>query len=186
MARQRWRPTPTTNTMLLLLRDRRGRKAHIVIGSALLDADWAADASMLMADSEAPPLAELFSDTPREARRAFKELCDLGDVDPDPEDFKQEWLPPGSGLQTVTWLRRSVTEPRSRLRGLLGPTCLEELNRIHDALVTAERSGCEFHLVEVRERESRRFAGREIVVGPENNGMHQTNGRGQRQPPVRR
>jgi hypothetical protein len=172
--------------MLLLLRDRRGRIAHVVIGSALLDAEWAADVSMLMADNEAPPLAELFCNTPREARRAFKELCDLGDVDPDPADFKQEWLPPAAGLQTVRWLRHSVNEPRSRLRGLLGPTCLEELILIHDALVTAESSGREFHLVEVRERESRRFAGRKIIVGPENNGMHQTNGRSQRQTPVRR
>jgi hypothetical protein len=163
--------------MLLLLRDRWGRIAHVVIGSALLDADWAGDVSMLMVDTEAPLLAELFSDTPREARRAFKDLCDLGDVDPDPADFKQEWLPPAAGLQTVRWLRNSVREPRSRLRGLLGPTCLEELNRIHDELVTAESSGREFHLVEVRQRESRRFAGREIVTGPENTEMRQTNGR---------
>jgi len=186
LAKQRWRPEPTTNTMLLLVRDHRKRVAHVVIGSALLDADWAADVSMLMADNEAPSLAELFSHTPREARRAFRELCDLGDVDPDPADFTQEWLPPAAGLQTVRWLRHSAAEPRSRLRGLLGPTCLEELSRIHDTLVTAERAGCEFHLVEVRERESQRFAGREIIVGPENNGMHQTNGRGQRRSPVRR
>jgi hypothetical protein len=159
--------------MLLLLRDGRGRIAHIAIGSALLDADWAADVSMLMADDEAPALAELFSYTPREARRAFKELCELGDVDPDPANFQQDWLPAAAGLQTVRWLRHSVTEPRSRLRRLLGPDCLEELNRIHDALVTAESSGLEFHLVEVGERESRRFAGREIV-GPENNQMQRT------------
>ena len=174
MARQRWRPEPTTNSMLLLLRDGRGRVTHVVIGSALLDADWAADVSMLMADAEAPALAELFSDTPREARRAFKELCDLGDFDPDPAHFQQDWLPAAAGLQTVQWLRHSVTEPRSRLRRLLGPDCLDELNRIYDALAAAEGSGHEFHLVEVEERESRRFAGREIIVGPENNRMQRT------------
>ena len=47
------------------------RVRHVVIGSALLDVDWAADLSLLMPDSEAPPLCELFSRTPREARRAF-------------------------------------------------------------------------------------------------------------------
>lgn len=178
MARRRWRPEPTTNRLLLLLRDRQGRMAHIVIGSALLDADWAADVSMLMVDAEAPLLAELFSDTPREARRAFKELCDLGDFDPDPANFKQEWLPAAAGLQTVRWLRHSVTEHRSGFRRLLGPTCLEELSRIHDALVAAEGSGWDFHLVTVREGESRRFAGREIIVGPENNALHLTAGDG--------
>src|SRR5260221_10430700 len=169
MARQRWRPDPTTNTMLLLLRAARGRIAHVSIGSALLDADWAGDVSMLTADNEAPVLAELFSDTPRAARRAYRELCDLGDVGPNPEHFQQEWLPAAAGLQAVRWLRHSVTEPRSRLRRLLSPACLEELNRIHDALAVAERSGHEFHLVEVERRESRRFAGGEIMVGSENN-----------------
>jgi hypothetical protein len=174
MVRQRWRPEPTTNTMLLLLRDGRGRIGHIAIGSALLDADWAADVSMQMAENEAPALAELFSDTPREARRAYKELCDLGDVDPDPAHFQQEWFPVAAGLQTVRWLRHSVTEPRSRLRRLLGPACVQELNRLHDALAGAESPGREFHLVEVEEGESRRFAGREIIVGPENNQMQRT------------
>jgi hypothetical protein len=175
MARARWRPEPTTNTMLVLFRDHRGRVSHVVIGSALLDADWAADVSMLMPDNETPLLAELFSDTPREAHRAFKELCDLGGVDPDPEDFEQVWLPPAAGLQAVRWLRHSVAE--SRIRRLLSPACMQELNRIHEILATAEASGLTFHFVEVRERESRRFAGREIIGGPENNEMHLTSAR---------
>ena len=32
MARPPWRPEPTTNTMLVLFRDRRGRVTHVVIG----------------------------------------------------------------------------------------------------------------------------------------------------------
>ena len=177
MARPRWRPEPTTNTMLVLFRDRRGRVTHVVIGSALLDADWAADVSMLIPETETPSLGELFSDTPREARRAFKELCDLGDVDPDPEDFKQTWLPPAAGLQAVRWLRHSVAESRSRIRRLLSPACMQELSRIHEVLAMAEASGQTFHFVEVREHESRWFAGREIIGGPENNEMHLTSAR---------
>jgi hypothetical protein len=172
MARPRWRPEPTTNTMLVLFRDRRGRVSHVVIGSALLDADWAADVSMLMPENETPSLVELFSDTPREARRVFKEFCDLGDVHPDPEDFKQVWLPPAAGLQAVSWLRHSLAESRSSIRRLLSPASIQELSRIHAVLGTAEASGLTFHFVEVRERESRRFAGREMIGGPENNEMH--------------
>jgi hypothetical protein len=59
MARERRRPEPTTNTMLVLLKDGRSRVRPVVIGSALLDADWAADLSMLMPESEAPSLCEL-------------------------------------------------------------------------------------------------------------------------------
>jgi hypothetical protein len=174
MARERWRPEPTTSTLFVLLRDDRRRVRHVVIGSALLDVDWAADLSMLMPESEAPPLCELFSDTPREARRAFRELADLGDVDPDPADFKQEWLPPAVGLATVNWLLSEVAQPRSKIRRLLHALATEELERIRGVLVAAERERWEFHLAEVREREGRRFAGREIVVGPENNEMHLT------------
>jgi len=49
-----------------------------------------------------------------------------------------------------------------------------QLERIRGVLVAAERERWDFHLVEVREREAWRFAGREIVVGPENNEMHLT------------
>ena len=174
MARERWRPEPTTNTMLLLLRDARRRVRHVVIGSALLDVDWSADLSQLMPDSETPPLCELFSASPRAARRAFRELFELGDVDPDPADFKQEWLPPAAGLTTVNWLLYEAAQPRSKVRRLLGALATGELERIRGVLVAAERESWDFHLVEVREREGRRFAGREIVVGPENNEMQQT------------
>jgi hypothetical protein len=85
-----------------------------------LDADWSADLSLLMPDAEAPALAELFSDSPREARRAFKELCELGDVDPDAPDFRQEWLPPAAGLATVDWLLHEAAQPRSKVQRLLG------------------------------------------------------------------
>lgn len=174
MARERWRPAPTTNTMLVLLRDGRRRVRHVVIGSALLDVDWAAELSMQMPESEAPSLCELFSRTPREARRAFRELAELGDVDPDPADFKQEWFPPAAGLATVHWLLYEATQPRSKVRRLLGPLATGELARIRGVLMAAARGCWDFHLVEVREREGRRFAGREIVVGPENNEMQQT------------
>jgi hypothetical protein len=173
MARERWRPEPTTNTMLVLLRDGRRRVRHVVIGSALLDVDWSVDLSLLMPDSEAPSWCELFSHSPQEARRAFRELVELGDVDPDPADFKQEWFPPAVGLATVNWLLYEAAQPRSKVRRLLGALATAELERIRGVLVAAERERWDFHLVEVREREGRRFAGREIVVGPENNEMQQ-------------
>jgi hypothetical protein len=160
--------------MLLLLRDSKSRVRHTVVGSALLDADWSADLSLLMPAAEAPALAELFSDTPREARRAFEELCELGDVDPDPADFKQEWLPPAAGLATVNWLLHEAAQPRSKVRQLLGTAATAELERMRRVLLTAERDGCDFHLVEVQEREGRRFAGREMIAEPENNEMHLT------------
>lgn len=171
MARERWRPESTTNTMLVLLRDGRRRVRHVVIGSGLLDADWAADLSLLMPESEAPSLCELFSRTPREARRAFGELVELGDVDPDPADFEQEWFPPAAGLATVNWLLHAAAQPRSKVRRLLGALATAELERMRGVLVAADRERWDFHLVEVRQREGRRFAGREISVGPENNEM---------------
>ncbi len=168
MKKGHWRPPPTTNTTLVLLRKGR-RVVHVVVGSALLDADWGAELSMLMPENEVPGLLELFSDTPQQARRAFKELCDLGDFDPDPDDFRQVWLPPAAGLATMNWLLFEAAQPRSKAGRLLGPDARREAQLIRLVLTEAEKQGLDFHLVEVRRRESRSFAGREMVVRPENN-----------------
>ncbi len=179
-------PEPTMEALVVLLRDQDETVTHVVIGSALLDADGHAELSLSIADEEAPPFGELFSETPAVARQAFEELSDLGDVDLDPADFKQQWLPPAAGLQTIQWLEHSAEEARSPIKRLLSPACMEELSHLRRVLTMAQASGLDFHLVEVGERESRQFAGREIIVGPENDGMHQTNGLGLRPPPVRR
>ena len=62
MARRRFRPpsfrpVPTTNTLVVVFRDKAGTVGHIAVGSALLDADWGAALSMLPsgADAEASP-----------------------------------------------------------------------------------------------------------------------------------
>jgi hypothetical protein len=186
MGKRPWRSESTTETLLVLLRDESNAVMHVVIGSALVKADEHAELSLASVDHEAPAFGDLFSDTPEVARRAFEELCELGDVDPDPADSRQQWLPPAAGLQTIRWLQQSAAEARSPIRRFLNPACIEELNRVQAVLTMAEASGLEFHLVEGDEPASRRFAGREIIVGPENDGMHQTNGRGPRRPPVRR
>lgn len=176
MRAQRWHPEPTTNTTLVLLRGTRRRIRHVIIGSALLDADWEGAVSELIPEEEAPALAELFCHTPREGRRAYRDLCELGDVDPDPADFEQEWFPSAVGLATVNWLLAEVSQPRSKAERLLGRTARAELEHLRAVLLYAEAHELHFHLVEVQEREGRRFAGREIAVGPENNALNLTNG----------
>jgi hypothetical protein len=176
MRPQRWRPEPTTNTMLVLLRDTRRRIRHVVIGSALLDADWEAALSELIPEAEAPALVEFFCHTPLEGRRAYRELCELGDVDPEPADFEQEWFPAEAGLATVNWLLAEVLQPRSKTGRLLGRAAREELDHLRAVLLYAEAQRLHFHLVEVQEREGRRFAGREITVRPRGNALSLANG----------
>jgi len=152
---------------------------HVAIGSALLDADWGAAVSLLSPQNEAPLLVELFCYTPREAHRAFRELFELGDVDPDSADFEQEWYAPAAGLATVNWLLYEASQPRSKARRLLNQAAIQELDRIRAVLIAAERQRRKFHFVEVQEREGRRFAGREIRVGPENDALHLMGGDGE-------
>lgn len=73
-------PRASRNRLLVVLRDRRGVVGHVVMGSALLHADWDAGVSMLPSGGEAEGLADFFCDTPTQAKRAMDELANLGDV----------------------------------------------------------------------------------------------------------
>lgn len=127
-----------------------------------------------MPEDEIPALVDLFCDTPEQARRDFLELCELGDFDPDPEDLEQEWFPPSAGLATMNWLLLQAARPRSKARALLGPAARNEIQLIQFVLSEAARRGLKFHLVNVRGRESRGFAGTEIIVRPENKELERT------------
>ena len=167
------RQQPTRRTTLLLLR--RGQRVwHVVVGSALMDAHAAAHWSLFVPEGDIPALVDLFCDTPEQAHRNFVELCELGDFDPDPEDFKQEWFPPAAGLAAMNWLLLKAARPRSKTRALLSPAARHEIQLIQFVLGEAARRGLKFHLVNVRARESRGFAGTEILARPENKELEPT------------
>ena len=139
------RPPPTRKTLLLVLRDRAGSVAHVAIGSAILDADWAGALSMLPSGKEAESLTTFFSDTPAQAEHAIDVLADLGDVPLGRRDFAPKWFSPGSGVVALNWLLGH----RAKARRLLTDGVCGELQRVHRVLEGARRSGHRFHFAEV-------------------------------------
>jgi len=87
---------------------------HVVIGSAILDADWHGSLSMLPTGQEAEGFLTFMCDTPSAAKAAMAELADLGDVPFNRRDLEPRWHSPRRGSRAVRWL----LDHRSRGREL--------------------------------------------------------------------
>ena len=157
MTRDRFLPEPTRNTLLVLLRSRKGAVAHAEIGSAILDADWDGGLSMLSSGAVVPMLGEFFCDTPFQADRAMAELAEIGDVPLRRRDFEPKWFPVRQGAEAVGWLL--ANRKGAKARRLLTARVCGELERLLHLLERARRSGFRFHLAILEPGEDRSFAG---------------------------
>jgi hypothetical protein len=165
MARRRYEPRSSQNTLLVMLRDKAGSVGHVAIGSAIVDADWDATLSMLAAKSGADGLLGFFCSTPSQAKRAMDELNAIGDVPFHLRDFAPKWFWPRAGITAVAWLLGN----RAKARLALTDAVCVELERVRRVLEAARRTGRRFHLVELEEGEDRSFAGPRVMEEPENN-----------------
>ena len=172
MTRSRFRPPRSRNTLLVVLRDKAGPIGHLVIGSAILDAEWDGALSMLPSGEEAPSFSEFFCDTPLQASRAMDELAELGDVPFHPRDFAPKWFSPRRGSAAVAWLLANKNS--SKARRLLTAAVCGELEHLCRVLEAARRPGRRFHFVELEPGEDARFAGPTLKDEPENNQMQRT------------
>ncbi len=177
MARRRFQRPSSRNTLLVVLRDKTGPIGHVVIGSAILDADWDGTLSMLPSAEEAEGLAAFLSDTPAQAERAMDELNELGDVPFHPRDFAPRWFSLRAGIATVDWLLGN----RSRWHRVLTDAVCVELERIRRILEAARRPGHRFHFVELEAGEDPHFAGPPLREEPQNTQMKRK-GPGQAEP----
>ena len=165
MARRRYEPRSSQNTLLVMLRDKAGSVGHVAIGSAIVDADWDATLSMLAAKEGVDGLLEFFCDTTAQAKRAMDELNEIGDVPFHPRDFAPKWFGPRAGITAVGWLLGN----RAKARLALTDAVCGELERVRGVLEAARHTGRRFHFVELEAGEDRRFAGPAVTEEPENN-----------------
>lgn len=160
---ERFRPEPTSNTLLLLIRDHIGSLRYAAIGSALLDADWGADLSMLPTGEDTLCFGELMCDSPAQAKHAYEELASLGDVPVRPSDFAPTWHRIGEGIKAIDGLL-SIRDKLPKARRLITTTVADELFLAKRILIAHDRPGSHFYFVEVQEDEDRDFAGQRLVV----------------------
>jgi hypothetical protein len=168
----RFRPEPTKDALVVVIRDARGVVGHVALGSALLDADWDGALSMLPSGDEAEGIADFFCDTPAQARAAMDELAEIGDVPFHPRDFEPRWFSPRQATAAVDWLLGHRGDRRARR--LLTDAVCAELDRLRRVLQGACRPGYRFHLVEAEPGEELTFAGPALKGWPENNETHLT------------
>jgi hypothetical protein len=154
---------------LVVLRNKAGTIGHVVIGCAILDAEWDGALSMLPSGEEAASFSEFFCDTPLQASRAMDALCDLGDVPFHPRDFAPKWFSPARGIAAVEWLL--AHKNTSKAPSLLTAPVCGELEHVRRVLEAARRPACRFNFVELEPGEDAGFAGPALKNQAESMGL---------------
>jgi hypothetical protein len=130
--------------LYVIMRDRNGRVAHRVLGSALVQADRDAGLTTFALRKGIEPLTAFMVDSPVQAESAKQVLADLGDVGFDDRDFEPQWFQSARGVESVNALLDCGREGR----GPFSEAVRRELEELRRILVKAEHLSWAFYLVD--------------------------------------